>query len=59
MGYEPSTTTYPVYGFASWLTVSTGAIKEESYDNMIGVAIRFYERFLALDTARMREIQMD
>jgi len=39
-------------GEEGWLTVFTIAIKEESYDNMIEVAIMFYERFQALDAER-------
>ena len=39
-------------GEQGWLTVFTGAIKEEAYDNMIEVAAMFYERFQALDSAR-------
>jgi agmatinase len=37
-------------GGQGWLTVFTSAIKEEAYDNMIEVAIMFYERFQALNT---------
>ena len=36
-------------GEQGWLTVFTSAIKEEAYDNMIAVAIMFYERFQTLD----------
>ena len=36
-------------GEQGWLTVFTYAIKEESYDNMIEVAVMFYERFQALE----------
>ena len=39
-------------GEEGWLTVFTVAITEESYENMIEVAVMFYERFQALDTAR-------
>ena len=35
-------------GEQGWLTVFTGAIKEDAYDNMIEVAVLFYERFEAL-----------
>ena len=39
-------------GEKGWLTVFTVAIREESYDNMIEVAIMFCERLQALDTIR-------
>src|SRR5436190_4939834 len=35
-------------GEKGWLTVFTIAMREESYDNMIEVAVMFYERFQAL-----------
>ena len=41
-------------GEQGWLTVFTGAIKEEAYDNMIEVAVMFYERFQALDNVRSK-----